>query len=850
MIKAVGSRHRCYFSLLYAATPHKIGRTFQIGQKLGNGGEGEVFRVQDHPEFALKLYFKPQSKEQKIHEMISLCPNNLRRFAAVPLESLYNDNDRFVGFLMDFVDGVQFHEFISKSRHENFPNARWNFFVRVAKNLARAIDVLHQTGFTIGDLNESNIFVLKNATVRIIDFDSSQFQSSDGQQFLCEVGKVEYTPPELQDAARNILRTKNHDYFSLAVVIFQILFINRHPFVGIPSARFEISAKENIKNHRFAFGSDSKSRGLLPPPNIINLEEASSQIEENFRRAFLSDNERPTTKEWLRDLENLEKNLKKCDENNGHFYPVSISKCPWCRIEEESNFQAIHFDPLSFDTEFDLNAVWYAIRAIKPPSPPAPLPTKTDYEAKGWKKIKAELSNSVTLKIVFSFLLCAAHFVLLIFIPKTDADFVSVLGVISSLVVFGFVAVMMNSVNLFAFELKKEKKKLEQENKQLFADRQKIVATDFFNKTFQDAEKKKNEYQELGSFRALRLQELERQGKEHQETEFLTKFCISDASIPQIGYSRTLTLRAFGIETAADLSWHKIYSVRGFGTAYAASLMAWKQSKLNQFVFNPNRAVTDRDERELEREIYRRKVSLEKDLRKAKARLEGIAAEANASGIRRQELCERNLQSLIAVENKFTPKLNVLMSATTLVYLTISTVSAIAVAKNQHSALQNENKRVELMNLPTNTNVNGLNKSSGIVTPTPLNNSNSNLNLNSEESEAEKNYKQGISLTRKGQFAQAVAFYEKAILSNAAYAPAHHELGYALLRLGKYEDAITALNKAVVLKPKNADSYRNLGVAYEALKNLEKSCENFRKAKELSPNSIQTAIQLNKCVAD
>src|SRR5205814_7863741 len=69
----------------------------------------------------------------------------------------------------------------------------------------------------------------------LIDCDS--FEITDGKTvFPCMVGVPTYTPPELQGQSfQGVRRTKQHDAFGLAVLIFHMLFLGRHPFAGIRS---------------------------------------------------------------------------------------------------------------------------------------------------------------------------------------------------------------------------------------------------------------------------------------------------------------------------------------------------------------------------------------------------------------------------------------------------------------------------------------------------------------------------------------------------------------------------------------------------------------------------------------
>jgi hypothetical protein len=79
--------------------------------------------------------------------------------------------------------------------------------------------------------------------VRIYDCDSFQI-ASNGRHWLCEVGVDTHQPPEMQILPnyKTAIRAANHDFFGLAVLIFQMLCIARHPFSGTFVGRGEASS--------------------------------------------------------------------------------------------------------------------------------------------------------------------------------------------------------------------------------------------------------------------------------------------------------------------------------------------------------------------------------------------------------------------------------------------------------------------------------------------------------------------------------------------------------------------------------------------------------------------------------
>jgi DNA-binding helix-hairpin-helix protein with protein kinase domain len=256
-----------------------------------------------------------------------------------------------------------------KSRLQKFPEASWAFLIYVAANIARAVAAIHEHGFVIGDVNPKNILVTRKATVYLLDVDSFQV-SVDGKSYRCDGGFAEYTPPELQGVAfRNVDRAQAHDCFGLAVVIFQLLFMGRHPFSGTFLGAGEMPLERAIRESRFAYGADAEVRKMRQPPGALALESLPSSLVDLFRRAFLSP-DRPQPREWIEPLDALAKSLKRCALHSGRYYYKESRDCPWCGIETNARVRLFNFLISEDDSRrghFRLDEIWKEIMSVEPP---------------------------------------------------------------------------------------------------------------------------------------------------------------------------------------------------------------------------------------------------------------------------------------------------------------------------------------------------------------------------------------------------------------------------------------------------------------------------------------------------
>src|SRR5262245_7319814 len=253
---------------------HNIFRTsrsdaIRLGRRIGIGAEGEVYEIQDRSDLVAKIYHEPPpEKAEKLVALSRRGNERLFNLSAWPVDALRDATGAaVVGFVMKKISGAEeVHALHSpKSRLRKFPEASWAFLIYVAANIARAVAAIHEHGFVIGDVNPKNILVTRNATVYLLDVDSFQV-SVEGKSYRCDRGFAEYTPPELQGVAfRNVDRALEHDCFGLAVVIFQLLFMGRHPFSGAFLGAGEMPLERAIRESRFAYGADAETRRMRQP---------------------------------------------------------------------------------------------------------------------------------------------------------------------------------------------------------------------------------------------------------------------------------------------------------------------------------------------------------------------------------------------------------------------------------------------------------------------------------------------------------------------------------------------------------------------------------------------------------
>jgi DNA-binding helix-hairpin-helix protein with protein kinase domain len=358
------------------------GQRLRLGPLLGRGGEGSVFELSASPDLVVKIYHFALSAERvdKIRTMIALRNDRIGGLTAWPIDLLSMATSRVpIGLLMPKISGRKdiHHLYSPKSRRVDFQRADWRFLIRASANTARAFAVVHETGCIIGDANHGG--VAQDATVRLIDCDS--FQVTNGsRRFLCEVGVETFTPPELQGTPfKGAIRNENHDNFGLAILIFLILFMGRHPFAGKYLGPDQMPIPRAIKECRFAYGARRAILQMEQPPGTPALSIVGDEAAFLFEHAFAKEmvpGGRPTPRDWIDGLGRLERTLRRCSANPSHWHRNDTS-CPWCPMEGATGIALFPIITDVAGSAVNIDALWRQIDAIRHPGQPPAFSTPT-----------------------------------------------------------------------------------------------------------------------------------------------------------------------------------------------------------------------------------------------------------------------------------------------------------------------------------------------------------------------------------------------------------------------------------------------------------------------------------------
>ncbi|HPG40586.1 MAG TPA: protein kinase [bacterium] len=616
------------------------GRNLILGKQIGRGGEGNILTVCNMPNYVAKIYHNKLSieHEQKLRSMISIKTIQLSNTASWPEALIYTNNSLTPqGILIPYFKGYELHEVYGpKSRKQLLPHATWEFLIYVARNLVYAFYTLHSHGIVLGDVNEKNFIVCDDARVKLIDCDSYQIPSTDNKYFICKVGVVHYTPPELQGKnLTSLIRNTNHDLFGLAVLIFQLLFMGRHPFAGF-SSNNTINSLDNgelIRHYLYAFSRNAPSLGIQPPPCSIPISLIPKTLAELFEIAFSkssSENKsRPTEQYWISELNKLLNTIVTCRNEKNHKYPNHLSACPWCTFINK--FGVFFFVYKTINQFIDLSiedaaAYKNAIDQLKQ----VPFIIKED-ESYG---IVIEIGKSIPPMMKFprlSFLFGIVTIIFSLIIAFISQNFLFIFG--------GFiVGLKLFSRGKYRDEYINERDKREsryneskKKNKAIYSTLVELVNS--YNKTYTTTKKELlynyNRFINIESEYKKELQILENKRYDIQMVSFLETKMLSNAFIYNISRNRKATLLSYGIETAADVNQLDILQIPGFGINLCNILLIWKETCKEEFVYDPKKPIPKQYIDSLNKKMIDLKIKLKEDIRKDITLLNNLNSQAS-----------------------------------------------------------------------------------------------------------------------------------------------------------------------------------------------------------------------------
>lgn len=323
----------------------KHGGEAKVLAEFGSGGQGTVYKVSyNGKEYALKWYHKGVfgGKEQAFYRNLE---NNIQKGAPTddflwPL-GITDVHAGVFGYIMD-IRPAGYYEltnfFVGSKNQKQVRFKSFSAIAEAAINIIQAFRELHNSGYSYQDINNGNFFINPdNGKVLICDNDNvSPFGENSGIQ-----GKQRYMAPEIVTGGNP---DKNSDRFSMAVILFRLLFIN-HPLEGKrstpPCMTKELERRYYGEEPVFVYDpNDDRNRPVPGTDRNLKLfwPAYPGYLRELFERAFSSEvmmkkAPRVLEKEWLDAFIRFKSSIVTCPHCKGETFIVQQgeNECIECK---------------------------------------------------------------------------------------------------------------------------------------------------------------------------------------------------------------------------------------------------------------------------------------------------------------------------------------------------------------------------------------------------------------------------------------------------------------------------------------------------------------------------------------
>ncbi|MCB1099393.1 MAG: topoisomerase DNA-binding C4 zinc finger domain-containing protein [Verrucomicrobiae bacterium] len=371
-----------------------------------------------------------------------------------------------------------------------------------------------------------------------------------------------------------------------------MLFMGRHPFVG-RFASGDVTISQAIARSQFVYSNNSTT-GVRPPPASASLDDFPTDLGSLFEAAFDGNySHRPRAEEWVTALKVLERSLSRCRENELHYFPTSSGSCLWCKLEQASGvvlFEqplpsgAVAPDP--GDANFDLDAAWKAIAAVKIPrssdlnpaisvSAPSVSPDIEDLIGQRRTRVFSGVALMIGAAVVAGFDLG----LWLLYLP---------IGI------WGYMRAYHSSSE-FSQVTQRYRSAHDAYQKSL-SDWHRRIGFEELHSRLGELNDARTQYAGLADSKQKALSQLHSNRQQAQLLRYLEKHRIRPGKISGIGRGKVASLASYGIDTAAEIQRNRILAIQGFGPATTQALLEWKADLTSRFRYNRNMTPQDHDD--------------------------------------------------------------------------------------------------------------------------------------------------------------------------------------------------------------------------------------------------------------
>ena len=201
---------------------------YEILEVIGTGGMAVVYKARCHRLnrlVAIKILKDEFARDEEFRRRFHAEGEAVAMLSHPNIVQVYDvsstDNANFI--VMELIDGISLKQYMEKKGVLN-----WKETLHFAMQIAKGLEHAHSRGIIHRDIKPHNVMVLKNGSVKVMDFGIARVMSKSNTLTKEALGSVHYISPEQAKGGHTDNRS---DIYSLSVVMYEMM-TGRPPYDG------------------------------------------------------------------------------------------------------------------------------------------------------------------------------------------------------------------------------------------------------------------------------------------------------------------------------------------------------------------------------------------------------------------------------------------------------------------------------------------------------------------------------------------------------------------------------------------------------------------------------------------
>ena len=207
----------------------RLSGRYELLKLIGSGGMANVFEAKDLLEDKIVAIKVLKEEYLTNDEFVRRFRNESKVIAVLDHPNIVKVYDvNFTGaeqyIVMEYIDGITLKQYITHQGH-----LRWKDSVHFVTQILRVLSHAHERGVIHRDIKSQNIMLLRDGTIKVMDFGIARFAREDIRTMDDKaIGSVHYISPEQACGEES---DEKSDIYSVGVLLYEML-TGRVPFDG------------------------------------------------------------------------------------------------------------------------------------------------------------------------------------------------------------------------------------------------------------------------------------------------------------------------------------------------------------------------------------------------------------------------------------------------------------------------------------------------------------------------------------------------------------------------------------------------------------------------------------------